>query len=77
MLRGGYDRRRVVIDVAGEVVTLWALIGAWMKWCSWELALHRVLHESRDSACRVHIVVGIRVWSVCMSCDCLGPGVKR
>ena len=25
---GGYDRRRVVIDVAGEVVTLWALIGA-------------------------------------------------
>ena len=44
-----------------------------MKWCSWKLALHRVLHELRDSDCSVHGMVGLRFfWSVCVSKDCLG-----
>ena len=37
-----------------------------MKWFSWELTFQRVLHQSRDSACHVRIVVGFRVWSVYM-----------
>ena len=47
-----------------------------MEWCSWKLALHRVWHVLRDSACRVYVVVGLRSLEV-YACQMIVVGQRK